>query len=77
MWNRDQGQLTSSQVLRLCHAHVAPTWVVSTLVQERGEWVMHTEELSYFSRLAEAFGRLALVKTNWWGIETAKAVCDE
>lgn len=46
-------------------------------VQERGEWVVHTEELSYFSRLADAatFGRLALVETHQRGTETAKTVC--
>jgi hypothetical protein len=46
-------------------------------VQERGEWVVHTEELSYFSRLtdAETFGRLALVETHRRGTETAKTVC--
>jgi hypothetical protein len=46
-------------------------------VQERGEWVVHTEELSYFSRLtgAEPFGHLALVETHRRGTETAKTVC--
>jgi hypothetical protein len=50
---------------------------VSPPVQERGEWVVHTEELSYFSRLTDAatFGRLALVETHRRGTETAKTVC--
>ena len=39
---------------------------VSVCMQERGEWVVHTEELSYVSRLtdAEIFGRSALVETQ-------------
>jgi hypothetical protein len=51
--------------------------IVSPPVQERGEWVVHTEELSYFSRLADAetFGRLALVETHRRGTETATTVC--
>jgi hypothetical protein len=46
-------------------------------VQERGEWVVHTAELSYFSRLtdAETFGRLAVVETHRRGTETARTVC--
>jgi hypothetical protein len=46
-------------------------------VQEQGEWVVHTGELSYFSRLtdAETFGRLALVETHRRGTETAHTVC--
>lgn len=45
-------------------------------VQERGEWVVHTAQLSYFSRLADAetFGRLALVEPHRRGTETAKMV---
>jgi hypothetical protein len=44
---------------------------------EQGEWVVHTGELSYFSRLADAesFGRLALVETHRRGTETAHTVC--
>jgi hypothetical protein len=44
---------------------------------QRGESVVHTTELSYFSRLAEAeeFGRLALVETHRRGTETAHQVC--
>ena len=51
--------------------------VVSAPVQEQGEWVVHTEELSYFSRLtdAETFGRLALVETHRRGTETAQTGC--
>jgi hypothetical protein len=50
---------------------------VSAPVQERGEWVVHAEELSYVSRLtdAETFGHLALVETHRRGTETAKTVC--
>jgi hypothetical protein len=46
-------------------------------VLEKGEPVVHTTELSYFSRLAEAeeFGRLALVETHRRGTETAQQVC--
>ena len=46
-------------------------------VLEKGEPVVHTTELSYFSRLAEAeaFGRLALVETHRRGSETAHQVC--
>jgi hypothetical protein len=46
-------------------------------VLEKGEPVVHTAELSYFSRLAEAeeFGRLALVETHRRGTETAHQVC--
>jgi len=42
-----------------------------------GESVVHTTELSYFSRLAEAeeFGRLALVEIHRRGTETAPQVC--
>ena len=44
---------------------------------QRGESVVHTTELSYFSRLAEAeeFGRLALVEIHRRGTETAHQVC--
>jgi hypothetical protein len=50
---------------------------VSVPVQKRGEWVVHTAALSYFSRLtdAETFGHLALVETHRRGTETAKTVC--
>jgi hypothetical protein len=50
---------------------------VSAPVLEQGTWVVHTEDLSYFSRLtnAETFGRLALVETHRRGTETAKTVC--
>jgi len=46
-------------------------------VRERGDWVVHTEERSYCSRLAaaETFGRLALVATHRRGTETARTVC--
>ncbi|HEX9871086.1 MAG TPA: hypothetical protein VGC99_21315 [Candidatus Tectomicrobia bacterium] len=45
-------------------------------MQERGEWVVHTEHLSHFSRLVDAatFGRLALVETHRRGTETAKTM---
>ncbi len=46
-------------------------------VMEKGEPVVHSTDLSYFSRLAEAetFGRLALVETHRRGTETAQQVC--
>jgi hypothetical protein len=45
-------------------------------VVEDGEWVVHTGQHSYFSRLAEAatFQRLALVETHRRGVERAGAV---
>jgi len=45
-------------------------------VLEKGEWVVHARQLSYFSRLAEAdtFTRLALVETHRRGVETAGQV---
>jgi hypothetical protein len=51
--------------------------IVGEPVLEDGELVVHTTELSYFSRLAEAeeFGRLALVETHRRGTETAQQVC--
>jgi hypothetical protein len=46
-------------------------------VLEKGELVVHTTELSYFSRLAEAedFARRALVEIHQRGTETAHQVC--
>lgn len=45
-------------------------------VLERGEWVVHSKNHSYFSRMAESslFRRLALVETHARGIEKAKVV---
>jgi hypothetical protein len=45
-------------------------------VLRKGEPVIHTTNLSYFSRLADAetFQRLALVETQRRGVETAQAV---
>jgi hypothetical protein len=45
-------------------------------VQERGEWVVHTRKLSYFSRKisSEEFARLALVEIHRRGIENAGQV---
>jgi hypothetical protein len=45
-------------------------------VQERGEWVVHTRNLSYFSRKisSEEFARLALVEIHRRGIENAGQV---
>jgi hypothetical protein len=50
---------------------------VGAPVLEKGERVVHTTDLSYFSRLAEAeaFERLALVETHRRGTETAQQVC--
>ncbi|MGH2524189.1 MAG: ISKra4-like element ISKra4 family transposase, partial [Anaerolineales bacterium] len=47
-----------------------PVWV-------HGEQVVHTRDLSYFSRLmdADTFGRLALVETHRRGTERAGTVC--
>ena len=49
---------------------------VQPMVQERGEWVVHTRNLSYFSRkmTAEEFTRLALVEMQRRGVENAKQV---
>ena len=46
-------------------------------VLEHGEGVVHTTDLSYFSRLAEAetFSRLATVETHRRGTESAEVVC--
>lgn len=45
-------------------------------VMEKGEWVVHTNNLTYFSRLTDAaqFTRLALVETHACGVENAKLV---
>jgi hypothetical protein len=45
-------------------------------VWEDGEWQVHTQELSYFSRMADhaTFGRLATVETHRRGTETAGLV---
>jgi hypothetical protein len=49
---------------------------VQPRVEERGEWVVHTRNLSYFSRkmTAEEFTRLALVEIQRRGVENAKQV---
>ena len=49
---------------------------VQPAVKEREEWVIHTRELSYFSRLApaEEFGRQALVEMHRRGVENAREV---
>jgi len=49
---------------------------VQPRVEERGEWVVHTRNLSYFSRkvTAEEFARLALVEIQRRGVENAKEV---
>ncbi len=56
------------------------TVVVGTVpppVLEKGAWVVHSTELSYFSRLtdAETFTRLATVETHRRGVERAQEVC--
>ena len=50
---------------------------IQPAVIENGEAVVHTTELSYFSRLAEAetFTRLATVETQRRGTERAETVC--
>jgi len=49
---------------------------VQPAVEEKGEMVVHTQNLSYFSRkvTAQEFGRLALVEMQRRGVETAKQV---
>ena len=49
---------------------------VQPAVQERGEWVVHTRKLSYFSRkvTAQEFERLALVEVQRRGLENAHQV---
>jgi len=49
---------------------------VQPVVQERGEWVAHTRNLSYFSRKtsSEKFERLALVEIQRRGVENARQV---
>ena len=49
---------------------------VQPAVKEKGEMVVHTRKLSYFSRKikAEEFQRLALVEMHRCGVEHAKAV---
>jgi hypothetical protein len=49
---------------------------VQPAVKEKEEWVVHTRELSYFSRLmsAEEFERLALVEMHRRGVENAREV---
>jgi hypothetical protein len=51
--------------------------VVEKPVMEKGEPVVHTGQVSYFSRLcdAETFTHLALVETHRRGTETANRVC--
>lgn len=56
------------------------TLVIGTVgapVLRKGEWQVHSEELSYFSRLAdsETFARLATVETHRRGVETTGKVC--
>ncbi len=50
--------------------------VLEPIQNKEGDWVAHTGELSYFSRLADAdtFGRLALVEIHHRGVESAKQV---
>jgi hypothetical protein len=49
---------------------------VQPAVQEKGEWVVHTRNLSYFSRLAHAeqFEQLSLVEMQRRGVENARAL---
>lgn len=49
---------------------------VQPAVKEKEEWVVHTRNLSYFSRLvtAEGFERLALVEMHRRGVENAREV---
>ena len=49
---------------------------VPPAVLEKGEWVVHSRDLSYFSRLtnAEQFEQLSLVELHRRGVENAGAV---
>lgn len=49
---------------------------VQPKVEEKGEWVVHTRNLSYFSRMvsSDEFTRLALVEVQRRGLENAKEV---
>ena len=49
---------------------------VQVPVQEKGEWLVHTREVSYFSRLvnAEQFQHLTLVETQRRGLENCRQV---
>ncbi len=51
--------------------------VVKEPVEERGEPVVHSTKLSYFSRMSEAeqFQQAALVETHQRGVEKAETVC--
>lgn len=51
--------------------------VVKEPVEEKGELVVHTEDLTYFSRMSEAkkFGEEALVEIHKSGVEKAGKVC--
>lgn len=51
--------------------------VVNEPVEERGEQVVHTSELSYFSRMLESehFQQAALGEIHRRGVETAGQVC--
>jgi hypothetical protein len=50
---------------------------IEEAVQERGEWAVHSGQLSYFSRLTDskAFEWLALGETHRRGVENARQVC--
>lgn len=49
---------------------------VQPKIEERGEWLVHTRKLSYFSRkmTAEEFTRLAIVEIQRRGVENSKEV---
>jgi len=51
--------------------------VVKEPVEERGEQVVHTRELTYFSRMSESgqFQQAALVEIHERGVEKAETVC--
>lgn len=51
--------------------------VVNEPVEERGEQVVHTRELTYFSRMSESgqFQQAALVEIHERGVEKAETVC--
>jgi hypothetical protein len=50
---------------------------IGPVVREEGQWTVHAQEMSYFSRLADhhSFARLATVETHQRGTERAGKVC--
>lgn len=76
-WLRVDGAMGPWQQHQWAEGKTLAMGIVSPPRRERGEWVVHTAQLSSCSRLtdAETFGRLALVETHRRGTEAAKTVC--